>query len=50
MSNKNENYFSIDSGLRGLLRLDIMVCKVAILTYLWSFSENLENCRKVTLW
>ena len=54
MSNKNEDNFYIIScpgggGGGGLLNLDITVCKVNILTYIWSFSENLENSRKLIL-
>ena len=42
MSNKNENNFYIISspwgrGGGGLLKLDIMVCKANVLTYIWSF-------------
>ena len=40
MSNKNENNFSSISGPGGLLKLDIMVCKANILTYIWSFCKN----------
>ena len=36
-------------GGGGLLKLDIAVCKVNVLTYTWSFSENLENYRKQIL-
>ena len=43
MSNKNENNFCIISGPVGLLKLDIMVHKANVLTYIWSFSEHLEN-------
>ena len=46
MSNKSENNFYIVSGPGGLLKLDIVVHKAAILTYIWSFSENLENLQK----
>ena len=49
MSNKNENYYCIDSGPGELFKLDIMVRKVNVLTYIWSLSENLENYRKVIL-
>ena len=50
MSKKNENNFCIISGPVGLLKLDIMVCKADLLTYIWSFHENLENYRKLNLW
>ena len=43
MSNKNENNFYIISCAGGLLKLDIIVQKPNVLTYIWSFSENLEN-------
>ena len=33
----------------GMLKLDIMVPKANVLTYIWSFSENLENSRKLIL-
>ena len=46
MSNKNENNFYIISGPLGLLRLDIMVCKAKVLTYIWSFSKNLRKIWK----
>ena len=49
MSNKNENSFYIFSCPAGLLKLDIMVRKANVLTYIWSFSENLENSRKLIL-
>ena len=49
MSNKNENNFYIISCLRGLLKLDIMPHKANVLIYIWSFSENLENYRKLIL-
>ena len=49
MPNNNENNFYIVSGPGGLLKLDIVVCKVNVLTYIWSFSENLENERKQIL-
>ena len=29
-----------------LRKLDIMVHKANVLTYIWNFSENLENCTK----
>ena len=47
MSNKNENNFCIISFPGGLLKLDIMVHKANVLTYIWSFSENLENYGKL---
>ena len=49
MSNKNENNFYIISCPGGLLKLDIMLHKANVLTYIWSFSENLENSRKLIL-
>ena len=49
MSNKNENNFHIISCPGGLLKLDIMIDKANVLTYIWSFSENLENYRKLIL-
>ena len=49
MSNENENNFCFVSGPVGLLELDIMVRKANVLTYIWSFSENLENYRKLIL-
>ena len=33
----------------GLLKLDIMIHKANVLTYIWCFSENLENSRKLIL-
>ena len=36
-------------GGGGLLKLDVMVCKANGLTYIWSFSENLENSRKLII-
>ena len=33
-----------------MLTLDIMVRKANVSTYIWSFSENLENDRKLILW
>ena len=30
-----------------MLELDVMVCKANVLTYILSFSENLENSRKL---
>ena len=44
--NQNENNFCIISGPRGLLKLDIMVPKANVLTYicsflkLWKITEN----------
>ena len=49
MSNKSENNFYIMSFPGGLLKLDIIVRKANVLTYIWSFSENLENSRKLIL-
>ena len=49
MSNKNENNFYIISCAGELLKLDIMVHNANVLTYIWSFSENLENSRKLIL-
>ena len=40
-------FFCIVSGSRGLLKLDIIVCQPDILTHILSFSENLENYKKV---
>ena len=30
-----------------MLKLDVMVRKANVLAYIWSFSENLENSRKL---
>ena len=49
MSNNNENNFCIISGPVGLLKFDIIVHKVNLLTYIWSFCENFQNCRKLIL-
>ena len=49
MSNENENNFYIICCPGTLLKLDIMLCKANVLTYTWSFSENLENSRKLIL-
>ena len=49
LSNKNENNFYIISCPGGLLKLDIMLRKANVLTYVWSFSEYLENSRKLIL-
>ena len=49
MSNKNENNFYIISCPWGFLTLDIMIWKANVLTYIWSFSENLEHYRKLIL-
>ena len=49
MLNKNENNFYVNSCPGGLLKLDIMVHKANVLTYIWSFSEKLENVRKLIL-
>ena len=48
MSNKNENNFCIIAGPGGCLNR-IMVHKANVLTYIWSFTENLENYRKLIL-
>ena len=50
MSNKNENNFYITSCPGGLLKLDIMVRNGNVFRYIWSFSDNLENYRKLILW
>ena len=42
--------FFIVPGPEGLLKLDIIVRKAAMVTYIWNFSENLENYKKVFLW
>ena len=47
MSNENENNFTLFLVQGGLLKLDIMLRKAKVLTYIWSFSENLENSRKL---
>ena len=39
-SNKNENNFCIISGPGGLLKLDIMVPKANVLTFLTELSHN----------
>ena len=49
MSNKKENNFSITSCPGGLLKLDIMVRYANVFKYIWSFSENLGNSRKLIL-
>ena len=49
MSNENENNFCTISGPGGLLKLDIIVCKANVLTYIWGFSEDWENYRKLIL-
>ena len=49
MSNKNENNFYITYCPGGLLKLDIMVSNANVFKYNWSFSENLENYRKLIL-
>ena len=49
MPNKNENNFYLVSGPGALSKLDIMVRKANVWTYIWSFSENLENYRKLIL-
>ena len=40
--------FMVQGG-GGLLKLDIMVRKANVSTYIWSFFENLENYRKLIL-
>ena len=40
MSKKNENNFRIFSGPEDLLKLDIMVSKTNVLTYIWKITEN----------
>ena len=50
MSNNKENNYYIISCPGGLFKLDIMVRKANVLTYIWSFSENFENSRKLILW
>ena len=47
MTNKNEKNFYIISCPGGFVEIDIMVSKANVLTYIWSFSENLENSRKL---
>ena len=32
-----------------MLNLDVMVRKANVLAYIWSFSENLENSKKIDL-
>ena len=49
MSNKNESNFCTLSGSEGLLKLHIIVCKANVLTFIWSFCQNLENYRKLIL-
>ena len=49
MSNKNENEFYVFSCPGGLLKLNIMLDEVNVLTYIWSFSENFENSTKLIL-
>ena len=44
MSDANENNACIISGPRGLLKLNIMVRKADVFTYIRSLSENLEIC------
>ena len=34
----------------GFLTLHITVHKANVLTYIWSFPENLQNSRKLILW
>ena len=36
-------------GGGGLLKLAIMARKANVLKYIWSFSENLENCKILSL-
>ena len=49
MSKKSENNFYITSCPGGLLKLDIMVHNTNVFRYIWSFSKNLENYRKLIL-
>ena len=49
MSNKNENNFYVTTCPGALLKLDIMIHKANVLTYIWSFSENFKNFRKLIL-
>ena len=49
MSNKNENNFYFISCPGELLKLNILLDEANVLTYIWSFSENLENSRKLIL-
>ena len=46
MSNKNENNFCIVSAPEGLLKLDIMVHKANVLTYILSCSEKFAELQK----
>ena len=34
------------SGPGGLLKYDIMICKAATVTFIWNFSDNLQNYKK----
>ena len=49
MSNKNENNFCIVSAPGWLLKLDIMVHKANVLTYILSCSENFAELQKTDL-
>ena len=49
MSNKNRNNFCITSCPGGLLKLDIIVPKANVVTYILSFSENLAKFQKIDL-
>ena len=52
MSNKNENNFCIVSTCGPGESVETwyhMVCNANVLTYIWSFSENLENYRELIL-
>ena len=49
MSKKDEHHFTLFLVQRGLLALDIMVRNANVFRYIWSFSENLENSRKLIL-
>ena len=49
MSNKNENNFTVFLVQGWLLKLDIMVRNAHVFRYIWSFSENLENSKKLIL-
>ena len=56
MSNENENNFTLFLFQGGLLKLDIMLRKAKVLTYIWSFSKHLEIPEnwfydgKITFW
>ena len=48
MSKKNESNLHCFWS-RVVIKLDILVSKANVLTYNWSFSENLENYKKLIL-